>query len=458
MASWPRYRDYADALLEPETLGDQELRGLELVRDKHDYPRMMRGQFGTVFHFGTSQESYAFKVFSFNRPDLRDRQLKISEHLRSLSGRYACLVDISYLEKGVFVNGDWYPAVKMKWCEGQTLSAYLGSHLQNGGRIDNAALGRAWLDVLSQLRSAQVLHGDLQEGNILVDARGKLCLVDYDGMFVPSMLGAYEPLEGGHPSYQHPLRTSGECRAVDRPVEDFSGLVVLADLLAATPERCKRFARQDGILISQRDLANPDGSDVLADLSEAAEPLGAVASLLREALSALPDASRALAEAAGILGVSLSVPTEPSVPVSPPPGGQVVVPEEDEPGRLIAQHIGQGLSNAAIAEQLGLPVARVRSRILRLQQELQVSSRSDIPAALLGPSPEPALSSEVRPQGGPPERLSTPPQLTDDEKGLLLQLAAGRSPVEAARALGVPPATLRRHSSSLLCARTLKSS
>jgi len=30
MAGWPRYRDYADALLEPETLGDQELRGLEL--------------------------------------------------------------------------------------------------------------------------------------------------------------------------------------------------------------------------------------------------------------------------------------------------------------------------------------------------------------------------------------------------------------------------------------------
>lgn len=71
MASWPRFSDYADALLESGTLNDQGLRSLELVRDEDGRPRMRRGQSGTVFHFGTGHESYAFKVFTRNMADLR---------------------------------------------------------------------------------------------------------------------------------------------------------------------------------------------------------------------------------------------------------------------------------------------------------------------------------------------------------------------------------------------------
>ena len=334
MAGWPRFTDYADALLESGTLNDQHLRSLELVRDEHGRPRMRRGQSGTVFHFGTGQESYAFKVFTRNMADLRDRHMHISEHLRALSGQATCLVEISYLERGIYVNGDWYPAVKMKWCEGQTLSEFLRPHVADHSQIDNAALSRAWLDVLGQLRTARVLHGDLQEGNILVDDRGALHLVDYDGMFVPSMAGAYKPNERGHPNYQHPLRTRGEYELVDGAIEDFSGLVVLIDLLAATPERWERFNRSDGILISPSDLAQPERSELLADLGEAPGPLGTVAKLFREALRALPDASRALEEAAGVLGTKLSARGEPVRP-----SGDLVVPEEEELARLIAEAI-----------------------------------------------------------------------------------------------------------------------
>ena len=324
MASWPRFSDYADALLESGTLNDQGLRSLELVRDEDGRPRMRRGQSGTVFHFGTGHESYAFKVFTRNMADLRGRHMHISEHLRTLSGQTTCLVEISYLEQGVYVNEAWYPAVKMKWCEGQTLGDFLRPHVEDHSPIDNAALSRAWLDVLGQLRTARVLHGDLQEGNILVDDRGVLHLVDYDGMFVPSMAGAYKAIERGHPNYQHPLRTRGEYELVDAAIEDFSGLVVLIDLLAATPERWERFNRQDGILISPSDLAQPERSELLADLSEAPGPLGTVAKLFRDALRTLPDASRALEEAAGVLGTKLSARGEPGRSGS----GDLVVPEE----------------------------------------------------------------------------------------------------------------------------------
>ena len=79
-------------------------------------------------------------------------------------------------------------------------------------------------------------HGDLQHGNILVQAGGQLKVVDYDGMFVPGMsrLGM-EAAESGLPAYQHPSRARPDY--FDARLDDFAALVLLLTLASMTLDR-----------------------------------------------------------------------------------------------------------------------------------------------------------------------------------------------------------------------------
>jgi len=63
------------------------------------------------------------------------------------------------------------------------------------------------LEVLGQLRAAEVAHGDLQNGNLLIDDDLNVRLVDLDGVWVPSLNGS-PPDETGHVCFQHPRRAS----------------------------------------------------------------------------------------------------------------------------------------------------------------------------------------------------------------------------------------------------------
>ena len=56
-----------------------------------------------------------------------------------------------------------------------------------------------------ELHAAGVSHGDLQHGNIMVNADGSLILVDYDSMYVPSLEGYADEIKG-LVGYQHPAR------------------------------------------------------------------------------------------------------------------------------------------------------------------------------------------------------------------------------------------------------------
>ena len=134
MRRWPRFDEYADAVLDPGTLGDAELRDLELVLDESGRPLLRRGNAGTVFRFGSGAGSFAFKVFRGDVPDLRDRQNLIGSHLGSWSARTVSLVSLRYLDRGVFVDDRWYPAVRMETGVGAARRTCCPRLLSNGCR------------------------------------------------------------------------------------------------------------------------------------------------------------------------------------------------------------------------------------------------------------------------------------------------------------------------------------
>src|SRR5262249_6439333 len=158
------------------------------------------------------------------------------------------LVGFSYDAEGIFVSRTrrWFPALVMEWIHGTPLDHFLGEQFQRRGQIDNRQLCQAWMDLMLGLGHRQVAHGDLQHGNILVQADGSLKLVDYDGMFVPAMRKAgLKASEGGLAAYQHPKRNPGY---FDERLDCFAGLLILLSLAAADAGRWRRYHTDDNSL------------------------------------------------------------------------------------------------------------------------------------------------------------------------------------------------------------------
>src|SRR5262249_13587684 len=168
---------------------------------------------------------------------LSPRYQAISEHLRQT--QRAFMVEFDYFDEGIRIGGPWYPLVKMRWVEGFRLNEFIREQLDKPVLLER--LAQMWVRLAQELRDAQMAHGDLQHGNVLLVPGSKnaslaLKLIDYDGMYVPAL--ADRPSgEIGHPHYQHPqrLREGGYDQEMDR----FSHLLIYTAL------RCLRAGGAD---------------------------------------------------------------------------------------------------------------------------------------------------------------------------------------------------------------------
>src|SRR5207244_575024 len=123
-------------------------------------------------------------------------------------------------------------------------------------------LNRMWPKVARGLRKAQVTHADLQHGNVMLvpgkaEGLASLKLVDYDGMYLPSLAGARSG-ESGHPAYQHPRRQSEGLYGPE--VDRFSHLVIYTALKAIRIKGrplWEAYNTGDNLLFRQADFQSP---------------------------------------------------------------------------------------------------------------------------------------------------------------------------------------------------------
>ena len=270
--SWPKATDYHEAIQSLRfTLGDEELRAGELALNRRGLPLLWSGNFADVYkvHCPASGNTWAVKCFTREVPGLHDRYREISAHLEQ--ARLPFMVEFRYLDEGIRCAGQWYPILKMRWVEGTGLNQFVAQYLHQPGTLRQ--LQQLWVKLAGRLREARLAHGDLQHGNVLlVPVPGSeqlgLRLIDYDGMYVPSLAGRRSG-EVGHPAYQHPQRAregiySGE---VDR----FSHLVIYTAvqcLLAHPQELWARFDNGDNLLFRDADFQRPGESALLRALWE----------------------------------------------------------------------------------------------------------------------------------------------------------------------------------------------
>ena len=229
--AWPTAEQFNEAIQNLSTsMADEELRGGTAAVNTMGMPLLYSGGFADVYqvHCPGSNHTWAVKCFTKGASGLRERYRKISNALDSKSLPFT--VDFEYLEKGVLVRGDWFPIVKMKWVEGQTLNEFVAQSLDKPNMLDQ--LFKLWVKLAARLHQENIAHADLQHGNVILvpkDDQGRLLLklIDYDGMWTEKLAGSPSG-ELGHANYQHPQRKAGQIYSLD--VDRFSHLVICCAL------------------------------------------------------------------------------------------------------------------------------------------------------------------------------------------------------------------------------------
>ena len=264
---YPLISEYVKAI---QDAGDnlEELAHLTPVLDDHGEPYRSSGAFAVVFKMQdkSSGKYYALKCFTEEQEGRADAYRQIADELDMVDSPY--ITSVKYMEKELFADSqceeDEFPVLLMDWVEGETMETYISSNYCN--QYAMSMLCYRFGKMAAWLRTQSFAHGDVKPDNIIVRPDGSLSLVDYDGMFVPSMKGCKSPTVGTK-DFSHPLRTVDD---FDETIDDFSLANIALSLKAISmkPTLLDIYGASDRLLFSENDYRNPSNSKVISALQE----------------------------------------------------------------------------------------------------------------------------------------------------------------------------------------------
>ena len=264
---YPLISEYVKAI---QDAGDNldKLAYLTPVLDDHGEPYRSSGAFAVVFKMLDKRTGkyYALKCFTEEQEGRADAYRQIADELDLLDSSY--ITSVKYMEKELFVDSqceeDEFPVLLMDWVDGETMEAYIAANYRNQSAM--LMLSYRFGKMAAWLRTQSFSHGDIKPDNIIVRPDGSLTLVDYDGMFVPSMKGSQSPTIGTK-DFSHPLRTVDD---FDETIDDFSLASIALSLKAISMKSTllDTYGASDRLLFSENDYRNPSNSKVISALQE----------------------------------------------------------------------------------------------------------------------------------------------------------------------------------------------
>ena len=264
---YPLISEYVKAI---QDAGDnlEELAHLTPVLDDHGEPYRSSGAFAVVFKMQdkSSGKYYALKCFTEEQQGRAEAYRQIADELDLLDSPY--ITSVKYMEKELFVDSqceeDEFPVLLMDWVDGETMEAYIAANYRNQSAM--SMLSYRFGKMAAWLHTQSFSHGDIKPDNIIVRPDGSLSLVDYDGMFVPSMKGSQSPTIGTR-DFCHPLRTVDD---FDETIDDFSLASIALSLKAISMNSTllDTYGASDRLLFSENDYRNPSNSKVISALPE----------------------------------------------------------------------------------------------------------------------------------------------------------------------------------------------
>ena len=264
---YPLISEYVKAI---QDAGDnlEQLAHLTPVLDDHGEPYRSSGAFAVVFKMldKSTGKYYALKCFTEEQKGRADAYRQIADELDMVDSPY--ITSVKYMEKELFVDSQCeeneFPVLLMDWVDGETMEAYIAANYHNQSVM--LMLSYRFGKMAAWLRTQSFSHGDIKPDNIIVRPDGSLTLVDYDGMFVPSMKGSQSPTIGTR-DFSHPLRTVDD---FDETIDDFSLASIALSLKAISMKSTLLdiYGASDRLLFSENDYRTPSNSKVISALQE----------------------------------------------------------------------------------------------------------------------------------------------------------------------------------------------
>ena len=222
---YPLISEYIEAIRYAEDNFDK-LSNLRPVLDDNGNPVMSSGNFAVVFKMKDieTDKLYAVKCFIREQEERQERYREIIKVLDEIKSPY--FVSTHYYDKELFVDTTQddeteFPVLVMDWVDGISLDDYMKAI--ESKQFLRELLANQFQKLVCWLLPKHYAHGDLKPDNILVRDDGSIVLVDYDGMFVPSLRGK-DALEMGTPMYRHIGRTLS---FYNEYIDDFAAVKIL---------------------------------------------------------------------------------------------------------------------------------------------------------------------------------------------------------------------------------------
>lgn len=255
--NYPLLTEYIEAIQESDNF--DKLSDYIPVCDSEGKPIMSTGNFSVVFKMVDSKGLiHAVKCFTKEQDGRNDSYDEIAEELEFVSTNY--LTSVKFYPNELFVSSrvteeTEFPVVVMDWIEGLTLQESLERNLSSN-HIYSLLL--QFSKMAMWLISQPFSHGDIKPDNIIVRDDDTIVLVDYDGMYVPSMKGL-PARESGTPDYRHPMRAKNS--VYDEHIDDFSIAVITLSLmiLYKDPSLYEQKGQKEGLLFSESDFYDIQG-------------------------------------------------------------------------------------------------------------------------------------------------------------------------------------------------------
>lgn len=250
--NYPLLTEYIEAIQESDNF--DKLSDYIPVCDSVGKPIMSTGNFSVVFKMVDSKGLiHAVKCFTKEQDGRNESYREIAEELEYVTTNY--LTSVKFYPNELFVSSrvtddTEFPVVVMDWIEGLTLQESLERDLSTN-HIYSLLLQFSKMSMW--LISQPFSHGDIKPDNIIVRDDDTIVLVDYDGMYVPSMKGL-PARESGTPDYRHPMRAKNS--VYDEHIDDFSIAVIILSLmiLYKDPSLYEQKGQKEGLLFSESDF------------------------------------------------------------------------------------------------------------------------------------------------------------------------------------------------------------
>ncbi|RFZ90007.1 hypothetical protein D0C36_23555 [Mucilaginibacter conchicola] len=259
-----------------------DMRGATLRLNKQRQPYLFSGGFNMVFQLSQLDKRWALRVWYVRTAIDQVRYRLISETLQKSNLPY--FAKFRYETGGLIVGQQAEDIVLMEWLDGLLLKDYLSKHLNDPKTL--RAFAEKFRDACEDLRIHQIAHGDLQEGNILVNDHGEIHFIDYDSICIPELVGQADVVTGLK-GYQHPSRFQ-ESKA-SLKADYFSELIIYLSIVSLIyrPDLWDKYQVETTqyLLFTEDDLANLKHSDIYRDLSALNDEITELLSILERYLS-----------------------------------------------------------------------------------------------------------------------------------------------------------------------------